>query len=198
MSLIDDSKDICIYRIDEKDRILFVGGNWYNFAIENDGGDCGVPGAVLGRTLWQFIDGNQVIHLYRILVEKVRTHQTSLTVPIHCDSPDVCREIDVTMHPLPESAVEFNCRVLHIHRRKPLELLGSGIERSDALIRICSFCKKIALSENEWAETEQAVRILKLFGGNRLPGLTHGLCPDCFSSAMAEIDRIPADPPEGK
>ena len=184
----DDDKDTCVYRIDDKDRLIFVNAHWRDFAIENGGADSCLAGSVLGRSLWHFVSDHQVVHLYKILVEKVRVKRSPLTVPIRCDSPDKRRLIDVTLNPQPADCVEFNCRTRRIEPRKPVLLLDSGMDRSDVLVRICSFCKKIAVSDTVWADTEEAIRILDLFGSDSLPGLTHGMCPGCYAAVMAEIN----------
>ena len=58
---------------------------------------------------------------------------------------------------------------------------------SDRIIRICSFCKKIAAAADEWIDTERAIERMALFSDNALPRLSHGVCPACHAAALAEV-----------
>jgi hypothetical protein len=44
------------------------------------------------------------------------------------------------------------------------------------------------MSKNHWVETERAVKELDLFGPKALPLLTHGVCPSCYESWVADLD----------
>jgi hypothetical protein len=50
-------------------------------------------------------------------------------------------------------------------------------------------CKKIAVSDSEWQEIEIAMVTLNLFEKERLPQITHGLCPSCYDKAMTEFKK---------
>jgi hypothetical protein len=50
---------------------------------------------------------------------------------------------------------------------------------SDQWLTICSWCKRLPVSDFGWLEIEDAVARLKRFGSQLLPTLTGGLCPDC-------------------
>ena len=51
-------------------------------------------------------------------------------------------------------------------------------------------CKKIAITENEWVEIEVGLKKLKVFEEQKLPGLTHGLCPACYEIAISDLDGL--------
>jgi hypothetical protein len=57
------------YAIDEEDRLIRVDDGYYRFAEENgwDG-----AGASLGRSLWDFVAGSDVVKLQRLLLRRVR------------------------------------------------------------------------------------------------------------------------------
>ena len=88
-----------------------------------------------------------------------------------------------------DGAIEFRSRVLRTESREPVKLLNIDIERSEDLIKICSMCKKIAVSDKTWEEIESAVLFLNLFKKKQPPRLTHGLCPSCFDEVMAGFDQ---------
>jgi hypothetical protein len=93
--------------------------------------------------------------------------------------------------PAEDGSVTFRSELLRTEPRSPVELLRSDIEeRSDEFIRICSMCKKIAISKTKWEEVEVAVEQMQLFELKRLPQFTHGVCPSCYKVAMRELDSL--------
>jgi hypothetical protein len=186
--LMTVDKQVFIYRIDRDDHVVYVGDNWQDFADENGATAACSPDFVLGRSLWHFISDAETEHLYKILVERVRLRRSSIRVPIRCDSPGLRRFMEVEIHPLKDNGVEFRSSALRVEPRERVDLLRGDISRSEDLLRICSFCKKIDMSKNHWVETERAVKELDLFGPKALPSLTHGVCPSCYDSWAADLD----------
>jgi hypothetical protein len=187
-AIITDNENECyIYEIDESDRIVRLGDNWCRFARENGAPELCDRSSVLDRPLWDFVSHREVHHIYSILLEKARTERRPIIVPIRCDAPDKRRFIEIDLTPLPMDHVEFKSRVVRMESRDALEILERSASRSDEFLRICSFCKKIALSDETWAATEEAVKCLKLFESPRVPQLTHGICPGCYEAFMASM-----------
>lgn len=88
-----------------------------------------------------------------------------------------------------ESSIAFESTIVNTELREPVLLLNNGIERSKEFLRICSMCKRIAISDTEWVEVEIAVQKLGLFQKVVMPQFTHGVCQACFDAAMAELDK---------
>ena len=173
--------------IDGEDRITYVSANWWFFADENGAGaDC-YPPQLLGRSLWDFIAGEETRHLYGILIAKARAGIKELKVPIRCDSPDRRREIIIGLKSVGDGHIEFLCRTIQVDAREPVDLLRSDVARADRIIRICSFCKKVAVTADEWIDTEQAIDRMALFIDNALPRLSHGVCPGCHEAALLQL-----------
>ena len=61
-------------------------------------------------------------------------------------------------------------------------LLDRRIGRSEERLTICSFCKRARVAESSWLEIEAVIERLQLFESERIPGLTHGVCPECLPS----------------
>jgi hypothetical protein len=183
-----------IYRIDENDNIIYVSDNWNTFIDENFGDDsCKTP-HIIGRSFWDFITDSETSHLYEIMVIKVREAGRSLTVPIRCDAPDLKRYIEITVSLLENNIVEFNSTITKTESREPLDILDKSIPRSDELIKICSYCKKINVNDSCWLHTEHAIEKLKLFEKKQLPKLTHGVCPTCYDEMMKTLSSIRISP----
>lgn len=176
-----------IYLVNKDNNIISLSDNWLSFAVENNGVERNTPDKVIDKSLWDFISGDETKHLYQIVLKEVRSRKQSVTLLFRCDSPSICRYLQLTVIPLEDDAVEFQSQILRTESREVVALLNNDVERSDKFIRICSVCKKIAVSETEWEETDVAINTLKIFENERVPQLTHGLCKCCFDEAMAEI-----------
>ena len=51
-------------------------------------------------------------------------------------------------------------------------------------------CKKVKIKDTNWQEVEEAVNYLKLFEKNKLPMLTHGICPNCKELYQEELKKF--------
>jgi hypothetical protein len=77
--------------------------------------------------------------------------------------------------------IEFSSVLEKIEKREKVRLLEANIERSSDFIRICSWCKKVYLPDDDkWVEVEEAVKKMNLFDKKVLPMLTHTMCDNCF------------------
>ncbi len=168
-----------VYRIDEKDQISFVNGQWTEFATSNDAPEL-VGSSVLSRDFWEFITDDATLFFYRQLVKRVREgHRVQFE--FRCDSPDLRRDVEMRMSLCPGGEVEFDVRVLSVEPRDTFEVLSRHATRSDDLIYVCSWCNRIKLDNVTWAEIEEAIGKLGTFEGESLPKLSHGICEDCYT-----------------
>jgi hypothetical protein len=182
------NKGVFTYCIDKRDIIISVSPNWASFARANGWASEFGSENVVGHLLWDFIQDIETRHLYKELFGKVRTGKPVGPVPFRCDSPQERRFLEIFLSPLPDGRIEITSSVVRTERRDPVKVIDKDMPRSNQLIRICSMCKKIATPRNIWIELEEGVAQLKIFEGDEMPKLTHGVCPDCFGIAMAELD----------
>ena len=172
------------YRLDGNNRISYVSPEWLEFAIENGAHELVLPG-VLGKPLWPFIAGMETLHLYHVMLNKVRTASAVICFPFRCDAPQMRRYMELVARPWEASGIEFNSRVLREEPREPVPLLAPSAARSDRLIRMCGWCKRVATPE--WLEVEEAIPRLHLFEKDSMPQITHGMCEDCERQVTAAI-----------
>jgi hypothetical protein len=176
------------YRVDGNDILLEVSENWQSFSDENSGGEACFPRNVIGSSLWRHICEWETKQLYQTILERVRMNNQRACFPFRCDSPDKRRFLNLLVIPMERNCINFESRILKTESREPVALLSGEVKRSEELLRICSMCKKIAISDTEWVEVETAVRTLGLFERVLMPRFTHGVCQSCFDSAIAELD----------
>lgn len=180
----------CCYLIDDKDRIVQVSDTWLEFAQENEAAESCHPDTIRNRSLWDFIDGIETRHLYEIVLEKIRRTRRSVRLPFRCDAPDKRRYLELLITAAEIDTIEFSSTLLREELRDTVTLLKADIPRSEELLKICSMCKKVEVAKNCWLDTEDAIASLRLFDKSILPKISHGLCRECFTFGMAEIDSL--------
>lgn len=181
---------VLVYIIDNENLIVSVSGNWLSFALENQAEASCHPDRIINEPINKFIDGIETQHLYDLCIAKVRAQQKTLILPFRCDAPDRRRYLELKMTPLADEQIEFSSRILREEPRETVQLLQHDVSRSDEIIMMCSMCKKVKTSENIWLEVEDAVTALRLFEEELVPRISHGFCPHCHKTTMAEIRKF--------
>jgi hypothetical protein len=171
------------YAIDEQDRLIRLDEGFYRFAEENGWEDAGNS---LGRSLWDFVAGDDVRRLQRLLVRRVRNDVRSVKLPFRCDGPEISREMDIWI--IAHSSghvVLFSARLRSEDRREELQpLLDPDSPRGEERLSMCAWCDRFEV-DGEWVEVEVAAARLGLFRRRELPTIDHGICPSCNERLLA-------------
>ena len=183
------NEDTFIYRVDSTDTIIGVGDNWHTFANANAWTSDLPPEAVVGHTLWEFIQNPETQHVYQELFRRARAGTRSRPIPFRCDSPDERRFLELLIDAKPDGTIEITSTIIRKEPRSTMRLLAADTPRSTDFISICSMCKKIEVSPKEWTDIEEGIAQLKPFDAEEMPQLTHGLCPPCYLASMAELGK---------
>lgn len=183
------NKDIFIYRINNIDVITSVSDNWCTFADANAWEGFLRPEDVVGHKLWEFIQDRETQHLYQELFKRVREGILSRTIPFRCDSPSERRYLELLIAALPDNQIEITSTILRTEPQRPTNLLNVNTPRSKDIVTICSMCKKIRISPEQWEEIEEGLAQLRIFEADEMPQLSHGLCQSCYEVAIRELDR---------
>lgn len=163
------------YRISADGRIDSIEGPWDRFAREN-----GAPGLrrPVGDRLLDHVTGASVRAVLESLLDRARGVGRPLELSYRCDAPDRRRFMRLRLEPEASGALMIRSRVLREEPRPPVRLLEPDAARSDDLLRICAWCKRVE-ADGAWLEVEEAVERLGLFDRPALPELTHGVCDAC-------------------
>ncbi|MCG3180727.1 MAG: hypothetical protein BIFFINMI_03090 [Phycisphaerae bacterium] len=172
------------WRIDARDRIVATDDAFKRFAVENGTPDLAAD--LVGQSLWEHLAGIEVRHLYELLLESLRAGGRAVTYDYRCDSPTLRRYLQLTAQARPNGDVDFRSTTLEIEPRDVQPLLDAHRSAAPGLIRMCSWCKRLA-TPSRWIEVERAVAELGLFEADPLPGITHAVCPDCERRFMDAI-----------
>jgi hypothetical protein len=171
------------YAIDENDRLVRVDRSFYRFAEENGWSGAGES---LGRTLWDYVAGQEPKKLQRILLRRVRDEVGDVELPFRCDGPGVRREMNLRIAARPGGRVVlFSARVRAQEARElPQRLLDPDAPRGEETIQMCGWCDRFAV-DGEWLEVEEAAVRLDLFNRAEMPAISHDICPDCNELLLA-------------
>jgi hypothetical protein len=163
------------YAIDDQDRLIRLDEGYYRFAEENGWDDAAVS---LGRSLWDFVAGEDVRKVLRLLVRRVRDEVGHVELTCRCDGPETRREMDVRIAATSSGrGVLFSARLRsEEEREEPQRLLDPAAPRSRDRLPMCAWCDRFEV-DGEWVEAEEAAKRLELFRRREMPTLDHTVCP---------------------
>ncbi len=199
-SLIDGLDGIC-YLIEPSGSIAAVGRtNWQQFAVANGAEDLDGGAGLIGRNLFEFIEGAAVRQSYRRLLEGIVSgHRSRVVVDYQCDSPTLARHYRQSISPLGRGPVR-HLLVQNITvgewPRPALGLYdfaahsGRASRRQLPIVAMCSYCQLVRYPADSTDETGQWVAAETYYhrGGGSSVQISHGLCPDCFEDLDRALD----------
>jgi hypothetical protein len=177
------SSESLSYAIDDQDHLIKVDEGYYRFAEENGWEEAGTS---LGRSLWDYVAGQELKKLQRLLLRRIRDEVGDVELPFRCDGPDVRREMKIRIVARPGGRVVlFSAQMRSEEAREThMPLLDADAPRGQDTLQMCGWCDRFEV-DGEWVEVEEAAKRLELFNREELPTLTHGICPDCTEMLLA-------------
>jgi len=171
------------YAIDEHDHLIRVDEGYYAFAAENGWEEAPTS---LGRSLWDYVAGHEMVKLQRLLVRRIRNDVGDVELPFRCDAPSVRREMKIRIVARPGGRVVLFSAWMRSEETRDLPqlLLDPATLRSDEVLEMCGWCDRFEV-DGEWVEVEEAAKRLELFRRSELPALDHGICPQCSGQLLA-------------
>lgn len=188
-----DALEGVAYLADRSGELLYAGGRgWSEFSASN--GSLFPPSAVVGRNLFEVIDGEEVRSTYRALHDKVVAGESHLTFEFRCDSAAVERLMRMSLGPVVVDAavagVLYQSTLVSSVARVPLRYLSNdeALRRHRAslnlpLVTICAFCADIREPSGEWCKPEEHYRR----GGSAEAQLSHGVCGKCRDDVVQPL-----------
>ncbi|MDX2381868.1 MAG: hypothetical protein QNM02_19180, partial [Acidimicrobiia bacterium] len=140
------------------------------------------------RTLWSYIDREEIRELWQLLVERVRTLQVRARVPFRCDAAHARRWFEMTITPEPGGRVHFRSVLAFEETRSPMALLDAHSERDrDAEpVPLCSWCGR-GQRGSDWLDIEELVQSARLLERVSMPPISYGICGSCREEMSAEL-----------
>jgi len=165
--------------LDDQYRLLWVGGDWDEFARSNGGANA-QANDVLSTSLFAYVLDAPTRLALTTLIEAVRETHQPLRVDYRCDSPTVLRRFQLTIQPMKEN------RVLLVHdlrdaRSFERPLTAWTFDPAAAEVK-CSFCCALH-SGGDWIAPEN-------LDTPHPAAVRYTLCPPCEQGIAQEIARL--------
>jgi hypothetical protein len=187
------------YWVDLDSRIQAVTKlSWQEFARNNGGEAIADPASVIGRSLFDFMDGEETKRSYRTLQDAARTLTgRGIDLRYRCDSPSVQREMQmyltVVRHEGEPVGYLYHSYVVWQERRDTAGIqCACGIADSSTkpYLMICSYCKRVRYpagqADGSWVQAETYYRM----GGSDEIVPSHGVCPECHEAIVVPAQNL--------
>ncbi|MDO9640413.1 MAG: hypothetical protein Q7J44_17915 [Pseudotabrizicola sp.] len=170
----------CFCVVDSSLRILWVGGDWDDFALRN-GGTSILANDVLATRLTDYITDNATAGTVQQMVAAVIDTQGSLRMDYRCDGPEELRRFRLTIKPMKDG------RVIMVHElRDAIRLdppMGAWSFDPAAQSRKCSVCGLVHAPDGPWIDPT-------LPGVRHPPLVRYTVCPSCITRIELAIAGI--------
>ena len=176
------------HKVDSADVLVWVNEVWLAFAQENGAAGL-IEESILGRSLWDFVSGDELRGLYMEVHSRVRSSGIPAVLPFRCDSPTLQRHMRLTITREDAGQLAYDSLLVRAVAQRHLEVLDSERQRSNAMLTICSCCKRALLEPLGWLEVEDVSVRLGLFETQEVPELRHAVCPECADTLAAATDN---------
>ena len=178
------------YAVDSDYVVTWVDDGFRRFAEAN--GVPELPDEVVGRELWDFVDGLETKELLRVLFERARMLGPT-SFPYRCDGPAVRRSMVLEVTPTGHGGLELSSRLRSAESRPSVWVNGDGTGNGHGtteLLRLCSWCNRLE-AKGVWVEPELGVTLVRPFE-RATPRITHGICPACLQALIPDPTADPA------
>lgn len=181
-----DKEGNIVYRINPEHKIVFVNEYWYQFASENNAPEL-TAASVLDQSLWSFLRHGDSRDIYTEILKKFHPNK-NVVFRFRCDSPDYKRLLEMNISADDNGEIQFETRILQIEKLRKENFVDSEFGRTSEMLRVCSWCKRFDVGQENWEEIEKAVNSLGFFENNGLPQLTHGMCQSCYEQVRRQFE----------
>lgn len=196
-----DTQDGLTFRTDQDGIIQEVGtNNWNAFANENGAPELDAD-EVIGRNLFEYIQGEQVRDQLRLVLDRVSQDPNWCWVlPHRCDSPGreraFCQSIRPVFSENDCTGFVFQSVEQHSRQRPPVHLFNFKMLNQLALedptlpvVQMCSWCQRVnydPVSGGDWISAEDYYAK----GGRTNVRISHGICDDCLETTSDPFSTL--------
>jgi hypothetical protein len=159
-----------IYWLSAGDEITATSEDWNDFALQNGGPDA-MAEAVLGRSLWQFVQGVPTRRFLSQLLLDCRLGGGTVTLPYRCDGLGEDRLFALCITPEGQGALRLEHRLLRRRRAFAGTLPKAALA---AEFRQCSICLACHTGRH-WMAPGRLIRTADSV-------VTYVVCPTCLGA----------------
>ena len=140
-----------IYILDDKNRIVSVGGAWNKFADENDGINLTAKD-IFGRQIWDFVTGDATRMWLEVIFQLARFRGTRVERPYRCDSPKLKRYMRMYIDPEHNKHLLVSHEILAVEERSAPLYIRYGPNSLKNIRQRCSVCGRLNIGG--WQEPQ--------------------------------------------
>ena len=129
------------------DRIVSLDEVWFTFAQANGADELAHRPGPVGKSLFAFIGDLTTSHLYEAFFDRVRRTRRPLRAPFRCDSPTRRRFLEMEIAPDAADGLKLRTTWLRWSRGRRPPSSSEADPPGDEILRMCSWCKAVAIPE---------------------------------------------------
>lgn len=171
------------YVLDTQLRILWIGGEWDEFALAN-GGDKARANEVLSTSLKSHIADADTTDAMVRLIEAVQGAGETLRIDYRCDSFTLLRRFQLTIQPMKDG------RVLLVHDLRDAKTFATPHapwrHTPDAEAGKCSFCCAVRGQDGQWHDVETMTMPHPV-------EVAYAICPPCHDRVDEAVAALQAN-----
>lgn len=168
------------YVLDSDLRILWVGGDWDEFAMAN-AGSAARSNEVLSTALPDHIADATTTEAVLKIVRAVMEMKAPLRIDYRCDSNSMLRRFQLTVQPMRDN------RILMVHDLRDARTFDRPLMhwrfRADSEDVKCSFCCSISFHGGPWVPPEDLAR-------EHPAEVAYTVCPRCKASVEEAVSSV--------
>jgi hypothetical protein len=169
------------YRLDAKNRIIEVGGNWDRFAHEN-GADDLASDFVIGLPLRAFISGDVTKMFMDTMLTRVRLTGKPAVIPYRCDSPGIKRFMEMSLEAIGTEVFSEHRILAERPMPRHTNFRVAAHNKSCRMIKQCSMCSRFANPGGEPVEPEVAG-----ISSDEPLNIIYFICAECRGRVQARL-----------
>ncbi|MGC9062359.1 hypothetical protein [Calditerrivibrio sp.] len=139
----------------------------------------------IGKNYFDFINDEMLKIILSRIFDSVRKKGSPFKTSYRCDNEDELRLYDLEITPMVNNILKLKHELVNTTKRATKLHFSSN---SDIIFTMCAWCNKIKYRDI-FIELEDAVNKMKLLEYNFLPKFSHGICPDCYTGLIKEIEE---------
>lgn len=169
------------YRLDAKNRIVEVGGDWDRFALENGADDLS-SNLVIGLPLHSFISGDVTRMFINTMLSRVRMTGQPAVVPYRCDSPGIKRFMEMSLAAIGQDVISEHRILNECPMPRHTDFRAAAGNNTFRMIKRCSMCNCIAMPGGKPMESDIAD-----FSGDEPVKVIYFICAECKAQVQARF-----------
>lgn len=158
---------------------------WDTFAAANDGLPACISSNVIGQELWPYFADQESVLIYKKIYQQVRELKREAILPIHCDSLDTVRRLEMHIRPLPDQHLEIHFILLSSEQRN-LSISKDAKPDKEVFLEMCSYCGSARNSQGQYTNLSDVIAENDLFA-THLPKISHTVCEACIERMMKDL-----------